>query len=168
MASRAGGAPAPAPDPLEAAVRAGTEALLGRVGPAFAAQRGWASQLRAVAYEMLDFLREDPARTRLMVLEAIGGGARAVAVRERGAALLTEFIDAGRRELPDPAALPRSVAEITAGAIYNRIHLAVEAGVETLDEEMVRELMYTAVLPYRGIEAALAELSAPRPPRPGA
>lgn len=145
---------------VERAVEAGTDALLLRVSTVFAAQRGWANQLRAVAYEMLRFLREDEARARLMVIEVLDYGAEARAIRERGMEALTELIDLGRQELADPDSLPRSVAVIAAGTIYNRIHVGVERGVATLDEELVRELMFTAVLPYLGLGAALAELSA--------
>jgi AcrR family transcriptional regulator len=149
-------------DLARAALEFHTEALLARVGSAFLAQQGWANQLRAVAYELRDFLREDPARARLMVIEVLDAGPAAVAVRERGAGALTDLIDQGRSALQRPEAIPRSAAEIAAGAIYNRIHVGVERGVESLDDEMVRELMYTAVLPYLGIEAALRELDFPR------
>jgi hypothetical protein len=148
---------------LTAAVEAGTDQLLLRVSAAFGGQRGWANQLRAVAYEMLRFLREDEERARLMVIEVLDAGEEARAIRDRGMLALTELIDLGRAELDDPGSLPRSVAEIAAGVIYNRIHVGVEAGVETLDAELLRELMFSAVLPYLGIEAALAELNAPPP-----
>jgi len=148
---------------LTAAVEAGTDQLLLRVSAAFGAQQGWASQLRAVAYELLDFLREDEARARRMVIEAAQAGEGPRQIRERGMEALTELIDLGRRELEDPASLPRSVAVIAAGTIYNRIHVRVERGVETLDAELVRELMFSAVLPYLGIEPALAELEMRRP-----
>jgi hypothetical protein len=148
---------------IERAVQAGTEELLTRVGAVFVSQQGWANQLRAVAYEMLRFLREDEVRARLMVIEAPDAGPATVAIREQGIAGLTELIDLGRQELDDPDSVPRSAAEIAAGVIYNRLHVGVEQGVETLDEEMVRELMHTAVLPYLGIEAALAELQMPAP-----
>jgi hypothetical protein len=158
---------APRSDPeLERAVEAGTDELLLRAGAAFAAQQGWADQLRAVAYEMLRFLQEDEARARLMVIEVLDSSPRAVEVRERGMEGLIELIDLGRCELEDPGALPRSAAEIAAGVIYNRLHVGVERGVDTLGPEMVRELMYTAVLPYLGTEAALAELT--KPPIPPA
>jgi hypothetical protein len=151
---------------LEWTVRAGTEELLGRVAIAFVARRGWAEQLRAVAYELRDFLVEDEERARAMVLAAPHGSEEARRLRERGVEALVELIDLGRRELPEPGSVPRSAAEITAGVIYNRIHVGVEEGVRTLDDELVRELMFTAVLPYLGIEAALAELERPRPPGP--
>jgi hypothetical protein len=148
---------------LEAAVLAGTEELLTRVGAAFAARAEWDDQLRAVAYELRDFLVEDPVRARAMLIEAPHGNEATRAIREGGVEALTALIDLGRNRLPDPDSVPRSAAEIAAGTIYARIHVGFERGVEQLDEEMVRELMYTAVLPYLGIEAALAELERPRP-----
>jgi hypothetical protein len=161
---------APRPDPItdseiERQVKEGTEALLARVVVAFSSQDNWADQLRAVAYEMLDFLREDPIRARIMIIDVLDSTREAIAIREQGIAALTALIDAGRTELADPDSVPASVAAITAGAIYNQIHLAIERDeLETRGSEMVPELMYTAVLPYLGIEAALAELKMPRPP----
>lgn len=159
--------PAPArslPDAeLEAAVRAGTEQLLVRAGAVFAAGDAWVDRLRAVAYGLRDFLREDPARARAMMLEAPHGNAETRRIRDDGIEALTALIDLGRGELDDPDSVPRTAAEIAAGVIYNRIHVEVERGVSGLDDEMVRELMYTAVMPYLGIDAALAELQAPCP-----
>lgn len=149
---------------LERAVRAGTEQLLVRVGAVFAAEDAWVDRLRAVAYGLRDFLREDPARARAMMLEAPHGNAETRRIRDGGIDALTALIDLGRGELDSPDSVPRTAAQIAAGVIYNRIHVEVERGVGGLDDEMVRELMYTAVLPYLGVEAAVAELEAPAPP----
>ena len=144
---------------------------MGRVAAAFAEQPTWRDGLRAVAYELRAFLREDPDRAREMVIEAPYGSERAREVRELGIAGLTELIDLGRAEMPDPEALPRSLAEVTAGAIFNRLHLVVAQGPESLageepSAEIVRELMFSAVLPYRGLDAALEELEIPPPAPP--
>lgn len=147
---------------LEQVVRAGTEQLLSRLGAVFATKVGWANQLRAVAYGLRDFLVADPVRARAMMLEAPHGNAETRRIREDGIEALTALIDLGRGELADPDSVPHTVAAITAGTIYNRIHAGLEAGAE-LGDEMVRELMYTAVMPYLGIEAALGELEGPSP-----
>jgi hypothetical protein len=159
--------PPPRPDDLERIVRNGTEMLLLRVAGAYtSAGEGWAVRLRAVAWAMRDFLVEDPARAEAMMLSAPHGNRATRKIREGGIAALTALIDQGRQEMAEPGVLPVSVAEITAGAIYNRIHCAMEAGgTAALGEDTVRELMFTAVLPYRGVEAALAELSMPPPTR---
>jgi hypothetical protein len=146
---------------VEEAIQVGTDELLARAAAAFAAERGWRNQLRAVAYAMLDFLQEDPDRARLMVIESLDSGERAVEIREEGMAALAALIDLGRQELDDPDSIPANTAELTAGAVYNHIHVAIEQG--QLHESMVPELMVTAVRPYLGTEAALEELSIPPP-----
>jgi AcrR family transcriptional regulator len=145
-----------------AAVQAGTDELLTRAGAAFAADRPWRDQMRVVAYAMCDFLREDPARARVMVVESFSACDRSRQIRENGMAALAALIDLARTELDEPEAAPANTAELIAGAIYNRIHAAVEGG-KPLTETMVRELMYTAVRPYYGVDAALAELDKARP-----
>jgi hypothetical protein len=148
---------------LEQMTRAGTEELLTRVAAAAAAEDEWVAQLRAVAYELRDFLVEDEDRARAMVLEAPHGNDATRRAREQGIEALTTLVDRGRQELGDGASVPRAAAAITAGVVLSRIHLALEAGIDALDEELVRELMFSAVLPYRGLDAALTELRHDRP-----
>jgi len=130
-------------DSLAEAVQAGTSEFLTRVGQAFAAEEGWRSQLRAVAYEMLRFLQDDLERARLMVIESPTASERVRVIREDGIAALVELIDRGRYELPNPDLIPRSTAEVTAGAIYNRMHVALEDDNLARGIEMVPELMFT-------------------------
>lgn len=145
-------------------LQAGTDELLTRVGRVYAAERSWADRIRAAAYELLRFLREDPERARAMTVGVLSAGKRAQAIRDNGMQALIELIDQGRAELPDPGSMSRATAEGIAGAIYNRIHVTVESGDFSDSEGMVRELMYNVVLPYLGTEAALAELHHPPPP----
>lgn len=142
-------------------MQAGTDELLARVAQAYAAEETWSDQLRAVAYEMLRFLSEDPERTRAMTVDVLSAGERAQLIRDQGMQALVELIDQGRQELDDPDSMSRTTAEGIAGAIYNRIHVAVAAGRFDALEPMVPELMYNAVLPYLGTEAAMRELSMP-------
>lgn len=151
-------------DRLCAVVQAGTDELLARVGRVYAAEQSWAARIRAVAYELLRFLREDPERARAMTVGVLSAGKRAQAIRDNGMQALIELIDQGRAELPDPGSMSRATAEGIAGAIYTRIHVTVESGDFSDSERMARELMYNVVLPYLGTEAALAELHHPPPP----
>jgi hypothetical protein len=159
----AAGDAAPTGGSFAARVQAGTDELVERVAAAYVAESCWRDGLRAVAYEMRRFLREDPVRAREMVLEAPFADEGTRAAREQGIARLTELIDLARRELDDPDSVPRKAAEVTAGAVYNRMHAGVEAGPEALTAEMVQELMCTAVLPYFGLDAGLEELRIPPP-----
>jgi hypothetical protein len=155
----------PSEEQLCAALHAGTEELLTRVALAHAEEAEWRDRLRAVAHEMLRFLCEDPKRARMMTVDVLSAGERAQLIRDRGMQGLIELIDQGRQELADPDSMSRAIAEGIGGAIYHRIHVAVAAGRYDALEPMVPELMYNAVLPYLGTEAAMEELSIP-PPSP--
>jgi hypothetical protein len=143
----------------------GTNELLTRVALAFTAEEVWVDRLRAVAYEMARFLSEDSERAYLMTVEVLSAGPRAQAIRDAGMQALIELIDQGRQELDDPASMTRATAEGIGGAIYNRIHLDLAAG-DFDGMALVPTLMYNAVLPYLGTEAALAELHRPPPAAP--
>lgn len=157
----------PAQDPedrLCEILRAGTDELLSRVALAYAAQEQWRDRLRAVAYELLRFLEEDRERARAMTVDVLSAGERAQLIRDQGMLGLIELIDQGRQQLPDPDSMTRATAEGIGGAIYHRMHIAVAAEEWDALEAMVPELMYNAVLPYLGTEAALREHSIPPPP----
>ncbi len=159
----------PAPDDedlLCRRMRAGVEELLPRVADAYASGQQWRDRLRAVAYELLRFLREDPERARQMTVDVLSAGERAQLIRDQGMQALIELIDQGRAELDDPDSMSRATAEGIGGAIYNRMHVAVAAGELATIDRLVPELMYNAVLPYLGSEAALEELSIRPPPQP--
>jgi AcrR family transcriptional regulator len=160
----AGGAPSPNQEErLCAALRAGTDELLERVVQAYAGEESWRDRLRAVAYEMLRFLREDHERARVMTVDVLSAGERAQLIRDQGMQGLIELIDQGRQELPDPDSMTRATAEGIGGAIYRRMRLAIAAGDFDALDRMVPELMYGAVLPYLGAEAAEEELTKPPP-----
>ena len=74
------------------------------------------------------------------------------------------MIDAGRRELDDPESMGRSAAEGVFGSIYEALVKEQQAGKGTeAAYEFVPELMYIAVRPYLGHDAAREELSIPAP-----
>ena len=134
-----------------------------RVGGAYAAEQGWANQLRAAAYEGLRFLREDLPRARFLFIEVLSAGTRAHLVRDQNMEALFELIDLGRAELADPDSLSRDTAVSIGGGIYERTHVAIDRDDPKVWETLVPEFMYTLVLPYLGPEAALEELSIPPP-----
>lgn len=143
------------------AMEVGTEELLSRVALVFTGHEEWRDRLRAVAYEMLRFLCEDHERARRMTVDVLSAGDRAQLIRDQGMQALIELIDQGRQELSNPDSMTRAIAEGIGGAIYHRMHIAVAADRFDLLESMVPELMYNAVLPYLGTEAAMEELAIP-------
>jgi AcrR family transcriptional regulator len=145
-------------------LRTGTEELMLRVLAAYGSKSVWRDRLRAVAYALLEFLEDDPKRARVMTVEVLSAGDRAQLIRDQGMQGLIELIDQGRQELPDPESLTRATAEAVGGSIYNRIHVAIEQGQLDAGDagELVPPLMYNAVLPYLGAEAAMEELRVAR------
>jgi hypothetical protein len=81
-----------------------------------------------------------------------------------GAEQLADLIDEGRADPEAPESLTRVTAESLAGAIALELHLAIREGLRS-ERELVPTLMYAAVLPYGGPEAAAEELRIPPPPR---
>ena len=143
-----------------------SEQFLRAVAEAYSSESRWRSQIRAVAYAMLEFLIEDAYRARILFVESPFGGDRAQLIRDQGLEAMYELIDRGRLQLADPDRVSRATAEAIGGTIFNRIHTAIGQGDLEVGTAMVPELMYTVVLPYLGVEAALEELSIPPPPSP--
>jgi AcrR family transcriptional regulator len=136
--------------------------FMARTAEAFAASEDWRERMRRTAYEIYDYVREDPIRARFVTVEPINAGGRAAAFLDAKLALLVELVHAGRFELEDPDSVPRSAAEAAVGSSWEKMLRRVRNG-ELGDDGAVRELMYVAVLPYLGEKVAKEELERPRP-----
>lgn len=130
---------------------------------AFESDRPWRERMRAAAWITLDYLQTDLCRTRFLVLEVLNAGELAQAHRDLAIVAQVEWIDAGRRELPDPDSVGRATAEHIAGAINEMLIRKTRSGEILQGAQVMRELMYMAVRPYLGEEAARAELTMPVP-----
>jgi AcrR family transcriptional regulator len=135
-----------------------------RVAAAFASEDRWPTNLRAAAYEVARWMREYPDYTwfgLVGVLEAqeLGRVRREEVFRWAGG-----LIDQGRAVAPDPDSVPRSAPLIAVGAIAETSRRRQEGPVGADPVAGVPELMYGAVRPYLGEEAARAELEIPPPP----
>lgn len=125
---------------------------------AYESREEWPDRLRAVAYQVIEGLSHDPSRASFGV-EVLAAGDAARARRDMTMRVLASLIDAGRQEMDDPEAVPHTTAEALAGSAYGQIYSRVVRG--DVDElpALVPQLMSAAVMPYLGIEAAMAELS---------
>jgi hypothetical protein len=134
---------------------------------ALAAPELWVDRLRAVAYGLLRYLRADPLRAHFLTVELQRAGERAARIwTETIVERLFDLIDEGR-ELGGRGG-SRATAEAIGGTVLMRINAAAQSGDLSGAERLLPEMMYVAVLPYLGPEAAEAELSAPPPPVPEA
>lgn len=138
-----------------------------QVMAAFEAGDGWRESLRASAYTMVRFMRENPREVGFGALHILAAGDVAQVYREQQLQQWVDLIDLGRRELDDPDSIGRGVAESALGSIHARLLKELEKGEGTESlEKFVPELMYIAVRPYLGHEVAKEELTLPPPPSP--
>jgi AcrR family transcriptional regulator len=133
------------------------EEFLARLDDAYAVAGPWQDRLRSVAHATLEHIEEDPARAHFTIAESFNGGERAELVRERVFARLSGYVDDGRHQAGARPSATNATAEAINGAVFRQMRLAIESNRGSF-EELIPELMYVAVLPYLGREAAEREL----------
>jgi AcrR family transcriptional regulator len=133
---------------------------------AFDRPGSWRDRLRAAAYALARFLRDRPEDVRFDVVEMSSAGPVPRVHRERQLQRLVDLIDLGRQELDDPETMSRAAAESVVGAIYALVVGELQAGRAqgAAAEDIVPDVMFVAVRPYLGHEAAMEEFSIPPPP----
>jgi AcrR family transcriptional regulator len=125
----------------------------------------WRDKLRAAAYAAAGWIEEKPAIIRFGMSEMFKSGLIAQAKSHAQLQRHVDMVDAGRL---DPAAvegLSRSTAEAVFGAILETIVRNSQEGNNDRPASFVPPLMYIAVRPYLGHEAALEELEIAPPER---
>lgn len=122
-----------------------------------AAESGWRDRLRAGLRALLRFVAEDPDAARTLVVEARASSPAGLRRRDELLDGFASCLDAEAREgLEDP---PSAIAAAgVVGGIESVLYARLQKG-ETADlEALLPSLMYFAVLPYEGREAAAEEL----------
>jgi AcrR family transcriptional regulator len=127
-------------------------------------ERGWRDRMRATAYSLLRFLRSDERVARFAAVEVQEAGVAGQQPFLETFDRLVDLINEGSAEASGPDSPSRATALGVGGVLFARIQEAVAEGELGLGEEEIPQLMYAAVLPYLGIEAAEAELHVPPPP----
>lgn len=110
---------------------------------------------------MVAWIEDNPYGYEFGMLRALDVGEMARLRREELFTWCAELIDAGREVAPDPGAVPRAASLIAVGAVVEMLSLHAAGELEAGLAETVPELMYGAVLPYLGEEAAREELAHP-------
>jgi AcrR family transcriptional regulator len=125
----------------------------------------WRDRLRATAYTIHRYIAEDARVWKFVVVEVRIAGERSQLAQGAHIEALLELVDEGRREPGAPASLTRATSESVVGGIFNQIFTTVGTGGPLPPEQdIVRHMMFTAVLPYVGPEVANEELTFPAPP----
>lgn len=134
---------------------------------AVAGKTGWRDRMRATAYALLRFLRADERVARLAAVEVQHAGEGAQQLFLETFNRLVDLIDEGSAEAGGPDSPSRATALGVGGVLFARLQEAVAESELGLGEEEIPQLMYAAVFPYLGAEAADEELRIP-PPQPRA
>jgi AcrR family transcriptional regulator len=142
------------------------EDFLAHVKSAFEAEPQWPTSLRAAAYATTDWMDRHPDTARFGMVDVLAARNEMIRVRrEEIFVYCAGLIDEGRKVASDPGAVPEAAAVMAVGAVVQIVTRRMQVGKDLDFGGLVPELMYGAVRPYLGEDAARAELSAPRPPR---
>jgi AcrR family transcriptional regulator len=133
----------------------------------FESKPRWPDSLRASAYALARWITENPKKVRFGMVEALWAGELMQAKRETAFREFIEMVECGREASEDPDRIPAFAAEATIGSITEMFTKRLQRGPVDDPYEFIPELMYLAVLPYLGEEAAKRELTI-RPPQQGA
>lgn len=135
-----------------------------RAQDAVAGESGWRDRMRATAYALLRFLRRDERVARFAAVEVSYAGKRAQELFLETFNRLVNLLNEGSSEAEGSDSPGLATAIGVGGVVFARIQEAVAKGELGLGEEEIPELMYAAVFPYLGAEAAEEELHIPPPP----
>jgi AcrR family transcriptional regulator len=135
------------------------------VQEAYDRQEQWPDSLRAAAYAEAGWIVENPKWVRFGMVEMLWAGELPKAIRDSFFRHYSALIDGGRAVAKDPEAIPAYTAEGAIGSITEMFAKRVQRGQNDSPYKFIPELMYLAVLPYLGEEAAQRELTMPAPDR---
>jgi AcrR family transcriptional regulator len=139
------------------------EEFFARAQEAVAGESGWRDRMRATAYALLRYLRADERVARLAAVEVQYAGDDAQKLFLQTFNRLVNLLNEGSAEVGGPESPGLATALGVGGVVFARIQEAVAEGELGLGEEEIPELMYAAVFPYLGAEAAEEELHIPPP-----
>jgi AcrR family transcriptional regulator len=131
-----------------------------------AREESWRGRVRAGLRALLACFDREPLVGSLLVVDALGAGARVLERRARVLDALIAIVDAGRAEAPAGAELPPLTAEGVVGAVLAVVHARMLERRRRPLLEMSNHLMGMIVLPYLGPSALAQELARPVPRMP--
>ena len=135
-----------------------------RVGAAYAEVATWPGNLRAACWATAVWIRDNPEPAWFGMVGVLGAGDMVRVRREELFWWATGLVDAGRAAAPDPEAVPRSAAVQVVGSVVETVRRYEEGTLVGDAFTTVPRIMYGAVRPYLGEEAARRELEIPPPP----
>jgi AcrR family transcriptional regulator/DNA-binding MarR family transcriptional regulator len=139
------------------------------VVPVYEEPGAWQAKIRAALTVLLELLDRDAGVGRLLVVETLGAGPRALERRQNVLAQIFKVVDRGRAQAKKGHGPPPLAAEGVVGAVLSILHTRMVASPRAGTEdspplvELTNALTSMIVLPYLGPAAARKELLHPTP-----
>ncbi len=130
------------------------EQLLSAVGQAYDQGDGWAQKVHDGLETFLAYLAAEPAFARMCIVEVVAAGAEARGRRDAAMRVFVDFLEPGRDEAPRGLVVPALAADVVVGGIYEIIYSRLQRNAAEELVEMLPELLYCALVPYIGHQAA--------------
>jgi AcrR family transcriptional regulator len=133
------------------------EQMLAGVGKAYESGGSeWTQRVYDGLEAFIQYLVDEPAFARMCIVEVVAAGPEARGRRDAAMRVFVDFLEPGRAEAPAGVVVPELAADIVVGGIYEIIYtrLLRDSAEELL--EMLPELVYCALVPFSGHEAARA------------
>jgi AcrR family transcriptional regulator len=146
-------------DCLDAAIEQALERARGHVRNAYDPQAQWRVRIRAGLEAFLAFLEDEPSMGRLLIVESLSAGPRALARRSAALAPIMSEIDSARSQARGGRGLSPLTAEGLAGSVLSVLHTRMLSEPREPLLELASPLTAMIVLPYLGPAAARRELS---------
>jgi len=131
------------------------EQMLAGVGKAYeSGGTEWTRRVHEGLEAFIQYLVDEPAFARMCIVEVVAAGAEARGRRDAAMRVFVDFLEPGRAEAPRGVVVPELAADIVVGGIYEIIYTRLLR--DSADEllEMLPELVYCALVPFVGHEAA--------------
>jgi AcrR family transcriptional regulator len=131
--------------------------------PAYRQSQRWLPKMRSALIALLEFLDYDRGMGRLVIVEALGAGSKALERRRLVLVQVIAAVDLGQGEIERDDDSPSLTAEGVVGGVLALIHARLLDGEGTPLVELAGTLMSMIALPYLGPAAARRELERPAP-----
>jgi len=136
----------------------GIERIEALVRDAAAGAGDWRQELRAGLAAVLALLDSEPDVGRALLVEVHAAGPRALAKRDAALQRFGAYLDRARLAGDGGVSAPTIAPEAVAAGIHSVLHIRLSSRRDGSYARLLPELMYIAVLPYYGVEAATREL----------
>jgi AcrR family transcriptional regulator len=139
------------------------ERVLGEAGEAFSAgERAWPERFAAGLRALIELFGAEPAVARLVIVEVLAAGRRALEHRDAALARFAVFFEGGRERLPAEMEGQELLAHAVIGGLYEALYGYILDGQAARLGDLLPDLVYCALVPYIGHAGAMAAGEAER------